>query len=188
MNRNWKNVSIAECFGIILCSLICCLVAVIPFSLDPMTLSFETLPLLANEESNIMTTINSVNADGLITAIPMLEDFEELISLVFEYAIDGYFIIIFVNIFASIVLMLTQSKIVRKVCRVVSVIFGICLILIAVLFLVYAVSIFMASGSAWETIGDLLNNTGILFALGMFVFGLIIGAKQCRWFKQPFKF
>lgn len=188
MNRNWKNISVPECLGIIICSLICCLVAVIPLSLDPMTLSFKEFPLIASEGTGILSIIESINEVGLPRLSPMLEDYLEQFGTLYKLAIEGYFFILILNIVASILLILTQSKGLRIVFRFFSAFFGIIIILIAVLFAVYIVSIFMAYKELGLTFNDVIFSCGGLFALGMVVFGIILGAKQLRWFKAPFKF
>lgn len=182
MSKRWKNVSIAECFGIIFTSIICLAIAFIPFILDPMTFSFNALPIIG--DGTLTDAMYEFSDVGLPTLIPAMEDYIDYVDYAYYYLIIGYFGILVLNIINSLVLILTSSKFWRKLSRAISILSGIILLFTIIASLLYLVALF----SSFEVFVfmDFIDGTGALFMLGLLIFSIFLSSRQFGWFKNPF--
>lgn len=183
MSKKWKNVSIPQCFLIMFVSILCLVVFAIPFSISPLEFSFREL---LNKESNLIDKIVLVAEQGIPQVISATEQYKKIMEIAYKYLIYGYIGVIALNFACAFLLILTRSNILRKLFRLFSVIFGLCLIISALAFILYLVGIYGFYSINDFGIKKTISETGALFAVGMIVFSIILSVKQFHWFTAPF--
>lgn len=183
MSKKWKYVSIPQCFLIMFVSIICLATFVIPFSIDPLLLSYDKF---FAKENNLINTIVVTAEEGIPQVIGATEQYKKIMEYGYTYLIYGYIGIIGVNFVFAFLLILTRANFLRKIFRLFSIIFGLALIISAIAFVLYLVGVYGYYSIYGCGFVQLIGDTGALFALGMVIFSIILSTKQFHWFTAPF--
>lgn len=186
MKESWKYVSILNCIKIIIGCLIFSCVLFIPFAFteEGMVLTYKLMPIFG-DGSLTESVLGTWITESAIAIFPVLQSLSGILDALYSFGVYLYFIILACDILFAILLIITKSRILRIIFRYLSLAFSILSLLIALSFLLYIVVV--VSTLIYEIgLMPVLKETGLLTALGFFVFGLIMAKKHLRWFKKPF--
>ncbi len=179
-----SNVSVKQCIATIIFSIVVCALSLIPYTFGSMgfNFTFKYLPLIGNGE--IMQTSNIIT-DGLVTLFGLSTDIINILALGLNYFIVIFFGIAIFDILAATLLAIFRNNIIRIIFKIISIIAGVAMILIALLSMVYILGLIggIASGTIQlENMVSVLESSGILFILVMMIFACFMAIKQFRWF------
>jgi hypothetical protein len=186
MKESWKYVSFFNCFKIIITCLVFACVALIPFYFtdNGIVLTYKLLPYVG-DGSLTGTVIGTWLTEATITMIPAIASLKAVFDIIFSFCVYAYFAIIAADIVFALLLILTRSRILRFLIRILSLIMAIASLVIALSFLAYIV---ITVSTQIHAIGLMptLKETGLLSALGFFIFSVGLTARQFKWFRKPF--
>ena len=177
-----KNVYTKQCVITIIGSLIALAVLAVPVDMVNFSFAFMGLPFIGdgsffNAQLEVATGLNALANLPLSTC--------ELIGMIFNYAVYAYVGILALNIVFSLFLIITRSEIARGLFKVLSLLFGLAMLAIAAIQLVYL------GGFIGLTIQDFSaafpstpQNNGVLFAIATFCFAIIMIKRQFNWFAK----
>lgn len=186
MKESWKYVSFFNCFKIIITCLVFACVSFIPFYFTDqgIVLTYKLLPFVG-DGSLTGTIIGTWLTEATINMIPAIASLKAILDIVFSFCVYAYFAILAGNVVFALLLIITRSRILRFIIRIFSLIFAIASIIIALSFLAYIV---ITISTQIHAIGIMptLKQTGLLSALGFFIFSVGLTARQFKWFRKPF--
>lgn len=197
MSEKWKHVSVGQCIGIIIGSLILACVAFVPLTciadgsgtITGVNFFFKGLPLVGTEEFQKVTATIAGNSVTFINGIAkgaLPEIVGIILNYAFTYNVYAYFGILALNVVCGLLLLLTRANGLRKFFKFFSVIFGIVMILVNITFLAEAVlNIIIQVGNETQFI-YLLLMSGVLPYIVLTLFSFILIFKQFGWFSDPY--
>ncbi len=179
-----RNVSVKQCVATIIFSLVVCLLTFIPYTFGNagLNFTFKFLPLIGNGE--IMNTPELIT-NGLVSLLSLDASVMDILTIGLNYYVVVFYGIVLFDILAAIVLIIFRNNVLRIIFKVISIIAGIVMLLIAVLGIVYILGLVggIASGTIQlDNVISHLENTGILFILILIIFACFMSIKQFRWF------
>ena len=189
-SNKWRNVARRDCVKTIIYSVICFLIALIPFAFldgEPVVLTISTLPFIGGGE------IVKLSEYFISTAFYFLVpggQLAGLTSILGQYFIFAYFAILLLDVVFAILLIIFRSKIMRIIFKILSIIFSFIYFVIAISFVLYLVGSFANIDSTdmnilLDQIVLYLRSRGTLFALVGFIVSLIMVKNQLKWFSRP---
>lgn len=185
MKQKWKIVSVKECIGIIILSLIFLIsVSVIPCTVDGKeSVFFLGLPLI---NANDVATSISEGIVAIANVIGIDAAIYELIYKIIVYAPTVYTAILLFDILASLILSIFRTKPLRIIFRIFSIIFGFAMIYVFLSSLVSMIGIIFAAAKGSLTASFVLSGFISVAMITIFSFFMIL--KQFKWFRRPYNF
>jgi len=185
MSRGWKYVSKGSCINTLVWSIIIAAVVLfvpIEFGSGGVLFTFKTLPLIGEDTFAIYAAAGVSGFDALLGGgILPIE-----ILYCYEYGFYFFFGIIGVNIIFSILLLITKSNGFRMFCKVLSVIFGIMMLVLMLAFLLIIVGdVYLLIGGSFDFM-EWLSGSGIVSVLVLFIASLLMAIHQFKWFSNPY--
>ena len=187
MSKWWRYVNVKSCVATIIVSLIAACIAFVPFAFSPLALTYTKLPFIGD---GTIFASSAKAATDLLTLLPIggNEFVANLLNNAYAYFYYAYFGILAANIVFALVLSILRFNALRIIFRILSIFFGIAMILLTVLAAGYVFIYVYAAIKEGGVVSDILNrltNDGILFHFVMFIFGLIFIGRQFSWFAKP---
>ena len=191
--KHIKNVNVKQCVFTIIISLIMVAVAFIPLTFGNAGYNFAFKSLIGgNAEKQIFADALLTGFNGLFTVFGMKDSPIVLtVVTVMGYATYAYFGILALNIVMALILAVSRSEALRVVFKVISIIAGVLMLVIAVAYLAHFVGCIFATISSMQLGEDFLNSLlstidtcGLLFSVGMVIFASIMVKKQFKWFAK----
>ncbi len=183
--RGWKYVSRGECVKTLIWVIIAACILFIPatFGSSGLVFTFKTMPLIGD---NSFKVLSESAIQGFCSLIPSIsETLIDCLRYCFTYGIYFYFGILILDILFALILIITQHNSIRMFAKIFSVFFGIVMLFIAIIFIIYIVGAIIVMAKQSDMIAA-LEVSGITTAAGFLVFSLIIGIKQFKWFSKAF--
>lgn len=180
-----KNVSIKQCIGTIIFSVLALVVLFIPYTFgnSGMKFAFALCPIFGDgtiTETPIIISQGAATLFGMESLIDIFQILLDLDTLIFIF-------IIFFNVFFSLVLAISKSEILRFVCKIITIIAGFLMIVIMLSSILHLVGIIGALTSGVVEMQNFmaeLEVSGVLFALGSAIIsGLMIKRQFCSFAK-----
>lgn len=197
MSEKWKHVSVGQCIGIIIGSLILAGVAFVPLTciadnsgnITGVNFFYKGLPFIGVERFQDVTAKIADNSFLFINGIAngsLPEIVVTILNYAFTYNVYAYFGILAVNVVAGILLLIIRANGLRKFFKFFSVIFGIVMIFVNITFLAEAVSNFIIGMADKTTFINILLLSGVLPYIVLTLFSFILIFKQFGWFSDPY--
>lgn len=188
MRKYIKNVNVKNCFNVIVIGLLAIFAALLPFVFGTGTLVFyyETLPFIGDPE--VIVTATFVPLETLLSFFNLNEKMFEMISNVF-YLIASfhsliYFGVILLDLAFAVLLIITRWTWLRWIFRLCSIIFGLIMIFLTLVYVLYIVGYVLLMLNGLFTINYLFNSFGIVPITYCLVFTVILIPKQFKWFRK----
>ncbi len=182
VSKKIKKVWIGQCLGTIFCSIIVFLTVFIPYSIgDKITFSYEYMPILGNGEmitNQLGVVTNFLGAIGVSAGI---------LDVFFSLNVLTFYGILAINVFFSLLLIITRVNAIRVIVKIFSMIFGIVMILIAFSYIFIVVSIIYSLFSGHYPLFDVVNSvltSGIIYYFATVFFAFAMISRQFSWYKK----
>lgn len=180
--RRQKNVSTKQCIVTIIGSLIALLVLLVPVDFVNMKFAFASLPFIGDGS---MFVVQNEIANGLGYLAPLSSEICALVGMVLNYATYAYVGILALNILFSLILIITRSVIARSFFKVLSIIFGILMIAIAVSQVAFIGGFIGLTIASFTTPGVVTPaDNGILFVIAVLCVSIVMVKRQFNWFSK----
>lgn len=198
MSEKWKHVSVGQCFGIIIGSLILACVAFVPLTfiyaekggdVTGVNFFYKGLPFVGEKSFQDVTAKIAENAISYINGIAngsLPEIVGTILSYAFTYNVYAYFGILAVNVVAGLLLLIIRANGLRKFFKFFSVIFGIAMIFVNITFLAEAVCNFIIEIGKGTPFNNIILISGVLPYIVLTLFSFILIFKQFGWFSDPY--
>ena len=184
MEKDIKNIDVEQCILIIICTAIFSCIAFVPitFGEQGIKLTLSALPYIGDNycltiQTNAFTSLfNTINIQGV--TLPQLIGFANFCTFLF-------FFILVADLLFAVILLIFRSETCRVIFRIVSIIFGITMLLIAFIHLLQFIGAIMYMASASTEIKEALlkiDNSGILTAISLIVLSFVMCKRQFKWF------
>lgn len=186
MKKHIRNVNVKNTFNTIIFSLIALLFLFVPFSIKSSSnfvMLYEKFPIVGDE-------VAGEAISGLVYTLisPLYEiDFEilwTLLDALFEFSY--YLPVVLFSIFGldlifAITLLIFRRNWIRILFKILSILMGLTLILIAIILTTYVFIVTLALGFSTEL---LFNDAGMFSICTSIFISLVIAIKQFTWFKK----
>lgn len=188
MRKYIKNVNVKNCFNVIVIGLLAMFAALMPFIFGTGTLIFyyETLPIFGDGE--VIKAATVLPFARILSLVKINESMYEMISNILLYLSAYhslvYFGIILLDIVFAILLILTRWVWLRWLFRLFSIIFGILMISLTLVYVLYIVGYVLIMLDGTFKFNYLFNSFGLVPIIYCLVFAVILIPKQFKWFKK----
>jgi hypothetical protein len=181
-----RNVSVKQCFGTILFSLVMCLSVLIPFTFGSsgLTSVLNYLPFIGN--GDILVTSPSI-LSGVSSLFKFDESVMEIIKTILDYDTAVFYGILLFNIVASLFLAITRLTFLRAFFKFISIIAGFAMIGLVASSIVHIAGfagLFIMGIAPMDQLMPLLEESGILFSLATLIISAFMIKKQFRWYDR----
>ncbi len=178
-------VSVGKCIFTIIGAIIAACVGFIPFAFTDsgLVFTYKTLPVIG--DSSIFVS-GAAFISSFCSIIPQITpEIYEYIFKGFKFCVYAYFIILAADIILAFFLAIFRINFFRILCRTFSIIAGIIMFSIMLMFLAYIVGVVYFIIETQPDIMQTLKTSGILAALGFVILSGVLIKKQFRWFTLP---
>lgn len=187
MSDNWKYVSVGKCFKTIITALIMACIVFVPISFATEAGTIFTYTRLPYVGDGTITAIFENEANLVPMILPNLNESQlEFIKTILTYAFYAYFIILAADVLFSLILILFRNKVLRKMFEVLSVLFGVLMIIIALSALAFVFLNVYSVIKNGVNFNNMVFTSGISTMLAMAVLSMILIFKQFSFFKKPY--
>lgn len=179
--KNYKNVSIKQSIGIIIFCLFTALILLVPFTFGNAGIHYSYESLLGFFNGNQVVPV--AVSDGLIALFG--SSIGGIILPLLNYYPIIFFGIILFDILAALITIIFRSEIMRLIFKILSIIFGFVMIALASCALLHVAGIagqFIMGIQPMDALMPILEQSGVLFAIAVLVFAILLSPKQFRWF------
>lgn len=189
MCDKWKHVSVGACIWTIVACVLCLSIVFVPFFIETgkdTILTIKTMPIIGDGS---FTKHYDDAASGFIQLVPGASGIHNLLYSVFSCMIYVYMGILIIDLIFAIILAALRLKLMRKIFKVFSIIFGFIMLLNGAALIVYIIGLvsFHFNHDIFSNFIHFFLTSGLLPILVMCVFSFIISAKQFKWFSKPYK-
>ena len=181
--KNYKNVSVKQSFGIIIFCLFTALILLVPFTFGNagMHYTYESLLAFFNGAQFMPEAVST----GLFALFNLPAQFGGIVLSALNYYPIVFFGILAFDILAALIIIIFRSEVMRLIFKIISILCGFVMILIALCALLHIAGIagqFIMGVTPMDSFMQVLEQTGILFAIAVLVFAILLAPKQFRWF------
>ncbi|MBQ8762453.1 MAG: hypothetical protein IJZ26_04015 [Clostridia bacterium] len=169
MAKKDSNVDVRQCFQSLMFSIIAGATALIVYF---------TGVKLENAQATIANTLG----------VFLTPEITQILQTVYNYTLLAFYGILAFNIVFSIFLILTRSRFIRGIARIISYFAGIAMFFIFIVSLVYILSFVLhcALGQNQTAILQTVYDTGVFVYLAVAFFSVMLINRQKRWFTKLF--
>ena len=177
-----KNVDVMQCVIILIFSIVAICTILIPFKFSGADFALYHLPITGNGELVLFQAdyVCAIFQMAGITAPKFLLTISNISLYVF------YAILIF-DFLASLLLICWRNNVVRIICKIISIIAGVAMIAICLLYFFYIIGFIanIASNLTAELNTLLLiQEGGLLFIFAIFIISFLLISRQFKWFRR----
>lgn len=187
MSDKWKYVSVGNCIKTIIVALIMLCIVFVPisFATDAGTVfTYAKLPVVGDGTVSALFETEASYVSLILTNLN--ESQINLIQTVSTYAFYAYFIILAADVVFAFILAIFRSRVMRKIFEIISILFGIAMIVISLSSLAFVVLNILAVLKGSADFNTIVYTGGVTTMLAMFVLALILVFKQFKFFRKPF--